>query len=119
MGKQMSLADIKAEADRRYGDLDVDGVRFRSVLRLGADKQERIDKGLQKIQELRQAEAEAGGVGDVAEVRSTVEDVLVTVADSRDRAERMVQDLDLAELMVLLEMWMETTQPGEAQPSPN
>jgi hypothetical protein len=116
MSKTMSLADIKAEAERRYGDLDVDGLKFRPLLRLPEDRRNHVTEMLRQVRTVQQVEDE-GGIPDLDALRKIVGDVLRAVASSEYQADSMLPALDLAELMVLFEEWMGTTQPGEAQPS--
>jgi hypothetical protein len=68
------------------------------------------------VRELQAVETDGGEV-DLSEFRNTINGVLRSVSTSEYQADALLGQLDLAELMVLLEQWMETTQPGEAQPS--
>lgn len=118
MGKQVTLADIKAEADRQYGDLEVDGVALRSIMRLSGEKKAKASALLKELQFLQEAEkAEATFEDTNIAARGVMTDLLVVVAATQAPAKALCAKLDDAELLTLVQMYIKATQPGEASSS--
>lgn len=106
---QITLADIRSAAEKKYGDLDValpDGttVTLRSPLRLSRE--------------------ERGFLGDVEQLAAAgdpeaVTEALRIAAKTQDHARRLISALgdDLATAAVLFEQWATAVSVGEASPS--
>jgi hypothetical protein len=116
---KVTLADIKAAADRKYGPFVVelpDGeVQLQSLLRLPKKKRgELLAKAeeLKNVGELMQQQADL-------DLAALIEDILRTVAPSKAAADRLIKacDHDVAVLMEVFLGYMEAAQPGEAKPS--
>jgi len=116
MARNISLADLRAEADKSYGDLIVDGVVFRALLRLADKSRKKASELLDRINGLRQAADEDAGE-TLTTLSTTIRELLILVGADQAASKALVAQLDDAELMTLLAMWNETTQPGEAASS--
>jgi len=126
MARKITLDELRGEVDKKYGDLEVDDVVLRPALRLPKDKRKKATALLREVQktvdEAESSDADADGADaaiDRAEdaARKAMEDLVVTVATDAVAARKMVAKLDTAELLTLIEMYVETTQPGEASGS--
>lgn len=124
----ISLDDIRAEAERRYGDLVVDfpagPVRFRAFLRLPEKSRaafvdyERRFRGLVDTDPAGAAEVNAE-VADAGRMLDLMRDMLAVTADRPDVFTAAVDELDDGPAVVatLWEHYQNTSQPGEASRS--
>ncbi|PZG20597.1 phage tail assembly protein [Nonomuraea aridisoli] len=116
---KVTLADIKAAADRKYGPFVVelpDGeVQLQSLLRLPSKKRKDLLAKADELKNMAEMMKDQPDL-DLAEV---LEDVLRVVAPSKAAADRLFKacDHDAAVLMEVFLGYMEAAQPGEAQPS--
>lgn len=119
----ISLDDIRAEAERKYGDLEVDlpggTVRFRAFLRLPAHLREQFVAYEREFRGLVAAGDEASATTDAADagrVLDIMRDMLATTADYPEVFRAAVAELDDGPAVVatLWEHYQNTTQPGEA-----
>lgn len=118
MGKQVSLADIKAEADRQYGDFEVDGAVFRSIMRLTGEKKAKASGLLKELQGLQEAEKGQATFEETnIAARGVMTDLMMVVAATQAPAKALCAKLDDAELLTLVQMYIKETQPGEASSS--
>lgn len=116
MSKKMTLADLRNEADNRFGDLDIDGVVFRSILRLG-DKARKTASGMMKEIGALQGTDDAVASENLDVLSKQMRDLLALVATDRAAAVELLKQMDDAEVATLLGVWNETTQAGEASSS--
>lgn len=112
MGKTFTLDSLREEAERKYSPVVVvlsDGteVQLLNLLRLG--KKDR-DKVIAKLKELE-------GDGGIDAIGGVVTDVLTVIGGANGK--KLVAELgdDVALMMQVLEAWMDSSQPGEAQSS--
>lgn len=123
----ISLDDIRAEAERRYGDLVVDmpggTVRFRAFLRLPEHARtafvayEREFRGLADTdQPGTDASAATADAADAGRLLDLMRDMLAVTADRPEVFTAAVAELDdgPAVVAMLWEHYQGTTQPGEA-----
>lgn len=118
MGNVFTLDSLREEAEKKFAPVVItleDGleVTLRNLLRL--PKKERLVV-MKKLKELDAAEDD-DDVDTIEKVRSLAVDVLKLVADKGTALAQHLGD-DIPLTMRVLEVWMETSQPGEAKPSP-
>lgn len=116
MGKKITLAELQAETEKSFGDLEVDDVVFRSLLRLGDQKRKKAEKLLNQVNDLRTGES-TDDLEKVDKITAVTRQLLGAVATDEAAAAALLKGLDDAQLMTLLNIWNETTQPGEASSS--
>jgi tail assembly protein len=108
----ITLADIQAAADKKYGPLVIElpdgNVELTNPIRLSKDKR----KALADLDA-----ADADGEVDVDEKVAACIKLAAKPAD----AKRLLAALggDLAQLKEVIEQWSASSQPGEASPSPS
>lgn len=113
MATSVTLADLQAAAQERWGDFVIEDldVTLRHALRL-------TDKDREKLAELFEAEGEDENETDLlTRMRAIVE----IVAADKTQAKRLLDHLkdDPALLVIVVEQYMEATQLGEASDSEN
>lgn len=120
MGNVFTLDSLREEVEKEFAPVRIvlsDGseVTLRNLLRL--PKKER-EVALGKLRVLEAAEEENDDELDqVGRLAAAAIEVLAAVADNGDK---LVKDLDgdAGVILKVLSVWMESSQPGEAQPSP-
>lgn len=122
----ITLDEIRASLDRKYGPTIIDLGNDRTcVLRapIRLPKEDRralrtLQESLNKLQEDRE-DAEGPDVED--ELVEGLQGIFRVAAEDKATAEEFLAAAgdDLAVLREVLEMWQESTEPGEASPSPS
>ena len=117
---QFSLDDIRAAAEKKYGDLTIPGVeggdvRLVNVLRLPKEKRNALKALQSKADEKPEEGAESPDEGEV------LHESIRIVAASESEAERLLSVVgdDLTMLAVIFEAYTEGTELGEASASQN
>jgi Mycobacteriophage tail assembly protein len=113
---KMTLAELRKKADEKFGDLMVDKVVFRSILRLGDQRRKRASELLKQVSEMQSSE-DRGDALDLEAITGVIRELLQLVATNQVAAKTLLDGLDGAELMTLMEEWSTVTQPGEASSS--
>lgn len=116
MSFEVTLDDIKAAAEKKYGNLIVPldestKVVLRNPLRLSKDERAAIEvlqKQMNEEDESKRVDQEDG-----------LAEMLLLVADNRYTARRLLDSFegDLTQLVALFQMYQDRTQLGEASPS--
>lgn len=107
-----TLGDIQKESQNRYGTLEVEdaGVSYASMLRLGKKERKRMSELATEVDNLRDGEDTPESMDKLQE---HIRDMLSTVASDVDKHEKLIGQLDDADVLTLFELWASTTQPGE------
>lgn len=116
MASSFTLAGIREESERRYGNVtitDVDGgpLTLSAPLRLS---DEAMDKVQQLVGEIEGLQTEANSMETVHRMDGLMREVLTLVADKPDVAGQVFDSLERPDRNVLFERWIAETQPGEA-----
>ena len=116
MVNSFTLDDLRAEVEREYAPLEItlsDGstVTLKHLLRLPKKTRDKV------VDTLKTLETKEGEEPEVDEMVDAATSVLKMVSD---HGAALVKELDgdVTLIMRVLERWMASTQPGEAQPSP-
>lgn len=115
----MKLDDIRAEAERRYGDLEVEFpggiVRFRAFLRLPEHARTAFVSYEQEFRGLIDADSMTD-TADAGRVLDIMRDMLAVTADDPDLFLSSIRQLDDGPAVVatLWEHYQNKSQPGEA-----
>lgn len=118
MSNVYSLADLKASLDKEFAPVEIDlgrtKVTLRNVMRL--PKNERA-----KVMEAAKVFTDQDSNPDLDQSLEAIHTILRTAADTPSKGEALVAQVgdDLALGMKIVNLWMEATQPGEAQNSPS
>ena len=115
MATQVTLADIFAAAEKKYGDYEITDfdVKLRPLLRLSADERD-------ELQALTTApEDEGDEPAEPRKIEDQLRQIILLVADNKVGAEKLLEAVGerLDVLTTIQQNWMEKTQTGEAQPS--
>lgn len=123
MSNVFSLDSLREEVEKEFSPVAItvsDGtdITLRNLLRLPKKEREAV---LAKLKELNKVGEDHDDDETPEEVDQLIEhatQILMLVADN---GRKLIKELggDLAVIMKVLEVWMETAQPGEAKPSPN
>ena len=126
MGNVFSLDSFREEAEKEFAPLKIalsDGteVTLRNLVRLGKKNREKVLELLKKLQPEKDEEGEDKGttLEELDELVEAIEQILVIIGG--DNGKKLVKDLDgdISVSMRVIEAWMESTQPGEANSSPS
>lgn len=118
----MNLDELRAEAERRYGDLEVDlpggTVRFRAFLRLPEHARTAFITHEKQLRGLIDTEANTDAA-DAGRVLDIMRDMLAVTVDNPDLFLAAVRELDDGPAVVatLWEHYQDKSQPGEASRS--
>ena len=119
MSIRVTLADIRAAADKKYGDYEIDLgdgriLKLRNALRLPEQQRDQLMALLNQLNAARNTETQDLGV-----MVGLIRDMVRFVADSPHLAEQLLSTVgdDLGVLMELVMGYMEVATPGEASPS--
>lgn len=109
----ISLDQINQEADKKFGPFVVTGVpggdvTLRNAVRLAKSERDKVRQMQGKIKTLRESQDETGTLKLLADFFD-----ILSVGDGGKRLVKEIGD-DPAKLMVLMEMYAEDTQLGEA-----
>lgn len=126
MGTRKTLVQLQAEADERYGPYEIEisencVVVLLPILRLPDDKHDKIHELLAQINALQETPAGEDTAGRTAQLRSAVHEFFRTVAQTKKPVEELLKRTghDLGFLLTLIEDFVESSQVGEASPSPS
>lgn len=126
MGNVFSLDSFREEAEKEFAPLKIalsDGteVTLRNLVRLGKKNREKVLELLKKLQPEKDEDGEDKGttLDELDELVEAIEQILVIIGG--DNGKKLVKDLDgdISVSMRVIEAWMESTQPGEANSSPS
>ena len=114
MATQVTLADIFAAAEQKYGDYEITDydVKLRPLLRLSAAERD-------ELQALTTAPEEDAEDVEPRKIEDQLREIILLVADNKVGAEKLLEAVGerLDVLTTIQQNWMEKTQAGEAQPS--
>jgi hypothetical protein len=121
MSNVYSLDALRQDLDREFAPLKLevggDEIVLRNLLRIGEKERSTVLAALKAVEESQAGEESS--VADLDEIAKHVETILQTVtADGNGK--KLVTGLggDMALAMKVVELWVEATQPGEAENSP-
>ena len=113
MATQVTLADIFAAAEKKYGDYEITDfdVKLRPLLRLSAAERD-------ELQALTTA-PEEDSEEKPRQIEEQLRGIILLVADNKVGAQKMIEAIGERPdvLSTIQQEWMEKTQMGEAQPS--
>src|SRR5664279_1960245 len=108
MATQVTLADIFAAAEKKYGDYEITDfdVRLRPLLRLSADERD-------ELQTLTTA-PEDDSEEEPRKIEDQLREIIMLVADNKVGAEKLLEAVGerLDVLTTIQQNWMEKTQTG-------
>lgn len=120
MGNTFTIASLKEEVERKFAPMvitlsDESEVSMPNLLRMDSEVRTEVIDLMKEINEVNDDDEVDDKVGKVNEL---INKVIVLVAD---RPGDLIKELgdDVQMSITLLDKWMESTQPGEAQNSPN
>lgn len=126
MGTRKTLAQLQADADKRYGNYEIEISEncvavLLPILRLPDDKHDHIHELLARINALQEAPSGEDTKGRTAQLRATVHEFFRTVAQTKKPVDELLKRTgdDLGFLLTLIEDFVESSQVGEASPSPS
>lgn len=121
MGNVFTLDSLREEVEREFAPVKIvvsDGseVTLRNILRLPKKQREKVMEKLRVLESAEKSDDE-GDSDQIGRLAAAAIEVLALVADHSDK---LVEDLDgdAGVILKVLGVWMESSQPGEAQPSP-
>lgn len=119
MSNTFSLEDLNKAIEKKYAPFyftaGSDKYVLRQVLRLSKSEREIVVSELKALDGVSQDDSDV----DEDKVLATIEKVLSTVTDGgKGHALIELLEHDLVRVQMLMELWIEATQPGEASPSP-
>lgn len=119
MGNVFTLDALREEVEKEFAPVEIvvsDGstVTLRNLLRLPRGERGKV---LEKLKVLEAHEDSEEGTDEFARMADVAKEVLGLVADD---GRKLLKDLgeDIAVILKVLNVWMGSSQPGEAQPSP-
>jgi hypothetical protein len=122
MGNVFTLDSLREEVEKEFAPVELvvsDGstITLRNLLRL--PKKER-DVVLEKLKVLESVDktGESQDANELDLLGSTSVEILALVADNGKKLEEELGD-DLSVILKVLSVWMESSQPGEAESSPS
>lgn len=121
MGNVFTLDALREEVEKEYAPVQIvlkDGtsVTLRNLLRLPKKERSQVLAKI-KVLESIDSSGESEDAGDVDLLANTALEILVLVSDhGKLLADELGDDLSI--ILKVLGVWMESSQPGEAQPSP-
>lgn len=121
MGNVFTLDALREEVEKEYAPVQIvlkDGtsVTLRNLLRLPKKERSQVLAKI-KVLESIDSSGESEDASDVDLLANTALEILVLVSDhGKLLADELGDDLSI--ILKVLGVWMESSQPGEAQPSP-
>ena len=119
MGNVFTLDSLREEVEKEFAPVEItvsDGttVVLRNLLRLPKKQREAALAKLKELEAAEESEDDTDKFGTLADIAA---EILALVADD---ARQLVKDIegDVGLTMKVLSVWMGSSQPGEAQPSP-
>lgn len=124
MSNVFTLDSLREEIEKEFAPVKLalaDGseVVLRNLLRLKGSERDKVVELLKGVKGVSEEELEDASSDRINDMLGVVHEILKTVAQSKGT--QLVKELgdDLILTMKVLERWMESTQPGEAESSPN
>jgi DNA phosphorothioation-dependent restriction protein DptG len=117
---KVTLDHLREKAQNKFEDLFVEEaeVVFQHVMRLAKADRKKILDLVDRVEKLQDEDSKDTSSGDaVDQLESLYRDVLKAVADDKKKAEALLKQLNLPELVVLFESWTEGTQLGNVSSS--
>ena len=122
MGNVFTLESLREEAEKKFSPVEIelpdgDVVTLRNMLRLPKNDRKKVVEKLKALEKVGEDNDGEETEDEVTELVRLGNEILMLVAD---QGRKLVKELDgdVAVIMNLIELWMGTTQPGEAKPSP-
>ncbi|WP_439377825.1 phage tail assembly protein [Amycolatopsis lexingtonensis] len=122
MSNVYDLNALKADLDREFAPLklDVGGEELvlRNLMRVGEKDRAAVLEALKEV-EASEVDEENAKVEDLSVLGVHIETILKTVV-ADGKGDKLIREIagDIALSTKLIELWVEATQPGEAQNSP-
>lgn len=122
MSNVYTLDALKADLDREFAPLKIElggeQLVLRNLMRVGKTEREAVLAALKVVEESNVSEEDAS-LDDLSELGDQIELILKTVV-ADGKGAKLVSAIggDIALSTKLIELWVEATQPGEAQNSP-
>jgi len=122
MSNVFSLDSFREEAEKEFAPVKIglsDGteVSLRSLIRLGKKDREKVLSLLDELQKDQESE-EDDGLERIDRIAGITSELILLVSDRNGRTLVKEIDGDISLLLKVVETWMEATQPGEAESSP-
>jgi hypothetical protein len=122
MGKLFTLDSLREEVEKEYEPVKIalskgEEVTLRNLLRVNKTDRTAVLKALKDLEEIQGDDGV--GVDEVSQLVEAAETVLVKIAGPQGKKLITELDGDVALIMKVLEHWMGSSQPGEAQNSPD
>lgn len=122
MGNVFTLDALREEVEKEFAPIELvvsDGttITLRNLLRLPKKERGVVLEKLKVLESL-DKEGESQDAGEVDLLASTAAEILVLVSDNGEKLAEELGD-DLSIVLKVLNVWMESSQPGEAEPSPS
>lgn len=121
MGNVFTLDALREEVEKEFAPVEIvlrDGtkVTLRNLLRLPKKDRDAV-LGKLKVLESIDSSGESEDVNELDLLATTAVEILVLVGDY---GHKLVEELgdDLSIILKVLNVWMDSSQPGEAEPSP-
>ena len=119
MGNVFTLDSLREEVEREFAPVKIvvgDGeeITLRNLLRLPKRQREKVTERLKDMESVEGADEDTDEIGRLSGIAL---DVLSVVADNGDALIDAL-DGDAGLILKVLNKWMGSSQPGEAQPSP-
>lgn len=125
MSNSYSLDRLRADVEREFAPVrielsETDSVVLRNLLRLPKKEREEVYELISQMETLGK-ESESTDLTLMDTTAEIARQVIAIIADNKALGRKLVSDIkeDLPLSLKIFEMWMEATQPGEAEPSPN
>jgi Mycobacteriophage tail assembly protein len=122
MGNVFTLDALREEVEKEFAPIELvvsDGttVTLRNLLRLPKKERDQVLAKLKVLESLDKS-GESQDANEVDLLASTAVEILVLVSDHGKKLADELGD-DLSIILKVLSVWMESSQPGEAEPSPS
>ena len=126
MSNVFTLDSVREEIEREFAPCQVDLgegkiVTLQNLLRLPKKARDQVYELLDELAEIQKAGGEDGGLVATEKSARIALKILPLVADSEKLGERLAESIedDLALTLRVFSTWMDSTQAGEAEGSPN
>lgn len=121
MGNVFTLDALREEVEKEFAPVEIvvsDGttVTLRNLLRLPKKERDEVLEKL-KVLETLDKSGESEDANELDLLATTAVEIIILVADHGQKLAAELGD-DLSIILKVLNVWMESSQPGEAQPSP-
>jgi len=122
MSNVFTLDALREEVEREFAPVEIvvsDGttVTLRNLLRLSKTERDVVVAKLKVLETIDKDAESAEDSNEIDLLADTAAEILALVADHGDKLIKEL-DGDVSVILKVLNVWMGSTQPGEAQPSP-